>query len=228
MLKILINNRLFFLVFLLWVIIGALLQVFYSPTELMFWVNAHHNESFDVFFRYVTFLGEDFVWLSLLVYLYFNTNAGRQFHWGLNPASVKLRNQSNEIKLLIITWLAKVFVSVSLKNIFNLPRPMEVYQNSGQTIHLVKGLEIYHWQSFPSGHTMTAFAFACFVALILKQQKWGVFSLFVAILVGFSRIYLFQHFPRDVFAGGILGVAIPPTLKGAKILILKVKKYLQS
>ncbi len=195
MLKILINNRLFFLVFLLWVIVGALLQIFYSPTELMFWVNRHHNYFLDVFFRYVTFLGEDFVWLSLLIFFAF-VNYFQKI--------TKLK----EIKLLIITWLAKVFVSVSLKNIFNLPRPMEVYQNSGQTIRLVKGLEIYHWQSFPSGHTMTAFAFACFVALILKQSKWGVFSLFVAILVGFSRIYLFQHFPSDVFAGGILAVGV--------------------
>jgi membrane-associated phospholipid phosphatase len=171
MLKILINNRLFFLVFLLCVIIGALLQVFYTPTELMFWVNAHHNDLLDVFFRCVTFLGEDFVWLCLLIYFAF-VNYFQKI------------TKLSEIKLLIITWLAKVFISVSLKNIFNLPRPMEVYQNSGQTIHLVKGLEIHHWQSFPSGHTMTAFAFACFVALILKQPKWGVFSLFVAILVG--------------------------------------------
>lgn len=195
MLKILINNRLFFLVFLLWVIVGALLQVFYSPTELMFWVNRHHNDFLDVFFRCVTFLGEDFVWLGLLIYFAF-VNYFQKI--------TKLR----EIKLLIITWLAKVFVSVSLKNIFNLPRPMEVYQNFGREIHLVAGVEINHWQSFPSGHTMTAFTFACFVLLTLKQKKTAIFALFVAILVGYSRMYLFQHFPRDVFAGGILGVGV--------------------
>jgi membrane-associated phospholipid phosphatase len=195
MLKILINNRLFFLVFLLWVIIGALLQVFYTPTELMFWVNRHHNDLLDVFFRCVTFLGEDFVWLSLLIFFAFKNY-------------VQKITKLKEIKLLVIIWLAKVFVSVSLKNIFNLPRPMEVYQNSGREIHLVTGVQINHWQSFPSGHTMTAFAFACFVTLILKQPKWGIFALFVAILVGYSRMYLFQHFPRDVFAGGILGVGV--------------------
>jgi membrane-associated phospholipid phosphatase len=195
MLKILINNRLFFLIFLLWVIVGALLQVFYSPTGLMFWVNRHHNNFLDVFFRCVTFLGEDYVWLSLLIYFAF-------LNYFQKITKLKV------MKLLIITWLAKIFVSVSLKNIFNLPRPMEVYQNSGREIYLVNGVELYHWQSFPSGHTMTAFAFACFVALILKQPKWGIFALFIAILVGYSRMYLFQHFPKDVFAGGIFGIAV--------------------
>ena len=204
MLKILINNRSFFVVFLLWLIIGALLQIFYTPTEMMFWVNAHHNELLDVLFKYLTMLGEDIVWLSLLIYFVFKNYFQK---------IAKL----NEIKLLIATWLAKVFISVSLKNIFNLPRPMEVYQNSGREIHLVDGVIIHHWQSFPSGHTLTAFAFACFVLLFLKQPKWGIFSLFVAILVGYSRMYLFQHFPRDVFAGGILGIALvmlSPALKG--------------
>lgn len=195
MLKILINNRSFFVVFLLWLIVVALWQIFYSPTELMFWVNRHHNASLDVFFRYVTLFGEDYVWISLLIYFVF-TNYFQKI------------TKLNEIKLLLVTWLAKVFVSVSLKNIFNLPRPIEVYQNTGREIHLVDGVIIHHWQSFPSGHTMTAFAFACFVALVLKQPKWSIFALFVAILVGYSRMYLFQHFPRDVFAGGILGAGV--------------------
>ncbi|WP_394993500.1 phosphatase PAP2 family protein [Emticicia sp.] len=195
MLKILINNRSFFVVFLLWVIVGALLQIFYFTNDLMFWVNQHHNDFFDVVFKYITFLGDDYVWLGLFVALFFSNY-------------ILKKDKLGKIKLLLVVWLAKVFVSVSLKKIFNLPRPMEVYQNTGRDIHLVKGVEIHHWQSFPSGHTITAFAFASFVLLILKQPKWGFFSLFVAILVGYSRMYLFQHFPRDVFAGGILGVAV--------------------
>ncbi|WP_435352732.1 phosphatase PAP2 family protein [Emticicia sp. SJ17W-69] len=195
MLKILINNRSFFFVFLLWLIVGALLQLIYTPTELMFWVNAHNNELLDIFFKYLTILGEDLVWLGLLIGLLFSKYALKT-------------EQTDKIKFLLIAWLAKVFVSVSLKNIFSLPRPMEVYQNMGREIHVVKGVEIHYFQSFPSGHTMTAFAFACFVTLFLKQPKWGVFSLLIAILVGYSRMYLFQHFPRDVFAGGILGVAV--------------------
>lgn len=202
MLKILINNRTFFIIFLLWVIFGALLQLFCSPTALMFWINKHHNSLLDTLFRYVTLFGEDYTWLFLLFYFVFVN-----YFQGID--------KSKGIKMLVISWLVKVFLSVSLKNIFNLPRPIEVYQNIRQEIHLVNGVEIAHWQSFPSGHTMTAFAFACFVLLYLKQKKLAIFTLCVAIFVGYSRMYLFQHFPRDVFAGSILGVAIPPALKGA-------------
>lgn len=212
MLKILINNRTFFIIFLLWVIFGALLQLFYSPTTLMFWINRHHNSLLDVFFKYVTHFGEDYTWLLLLFYFIFVN-----YFQGIE--------KSKEIKMLVISWLTKVFISVSLKNVFNLPRPIEVYQNTGQEIHLVNGVEIAHWFSFPSGHTMTAFAFACFVLIYLKQNRFAIVALFVAILVGYSRMYLFQHFPRDVFAGGILGVSVPPALKGAKTLILKAKKH---
>lgn len=161
----------------------------------MFWINQHHNYLLDTFFKYITYFGEDYTWLFLLLYLIFVN-----YFQGIE--------KSKEIKILVISWLVKVFLSVSLKNIFNLPRPIEVYQNIKQEIHLVDGVEIAHWQSFPSGHTMTAFAFACFISVYLKQKKLAILALFVAILVGYSRMYLFQHFPRDVFAGGILGVSV--------------------
>ncbi|CAH0997277.1 hypothetical protein EMA8858_03408 [Emticicia aquatica] len=195
MLKILINNRSFFIIFLLWVIFGALLQLFYTPTQLMFWINKHNNVFFDTFFKYITALGEDYIWLALLIIFAFKN------------FNQEIKN-FEEIKLLIISWLGKVLLSISLKNIFNYPRPMEVYQNSGQPIHLVEGITMNHWQSFPSGHTMTAFAFACFTLFVLKQPRLSVFYLFLAILVAYSRMYLFQHFPRDVFVGSILGVSI--------------------
>lgn len=214
MLKILTNNRLFFIIFLIWVVFGAVLQLLFTPTEIMFWINRHHNSLSDSFFRYVTLLGEDTVWLGLFSYFAFEKY-------------VKGIENNHAIKVLLISWLSKVLVSVSLKNIFNYPRPIEVYQHSTQAIHLVDGVTLHHWQSFPSGHTMTAFAFACVCLFVLKNARLAIFCLFVAMLVGCSRMYLFQHFPRDVFAGSVLGVGIPPALKGAKMLFLKVKyRYL--
>lgn len=214
MLKILTNNRLFFIIFFVWVILGAILQLLFSPTEIMFWINQHHNSLLDSFFYYVTLLGEDTIWLALLLCFAFEKY-------------VKGIENNQAIKVLLITWLSKVLVSVSLKNIFNYPRPIEVYQHSGQAIHLVDGVTMHHWQSFPSGHTMTAFGFACVCLFLSKKTSPAIIALVIAMLVGYSRMYLFQHFPRDVFAGGVLGVGIPPALKGAKMLFLKVKdRYL--
>jgi membrane-associated phospholipid phosphatase len=210
MLKILTNNRLFFILFLIWVVFGAVLQLLFTPTEIMFWINRHHNSLSDSFFYYVTLLGEDTIWLVLLSYFAFEKY-------------IKGKENNRAIKVLLISWLSKVLVSVSLKNIFNYPRPIEVYQHSSRTIHLVDGVTIHHWQSFPSGHTMTAFAFACVCLFVLNKPRLAIIPLLIAMLVGYSRMYLFQHFPSDVFAGGVLGVGIFPALKGAKILFLKVK-----
>lgn len=195
MLKILTNNRLFFIIFLIWVVLWAVLQLLFTPTEIMFWINRHHNSLLDSFFYYVTLLGEDTIWFSLLCSFVYDNY-------------VREKDRSYDIKVLLISWLSKVLVSVSLKNIFNYPRPIEVYQHSGQEIHLVDGITMHHWQSFPSGHTMTAFAFACVCLFVQKKTSPAIIALVIAMLVGYSRMYLFQHFPRDVFAGGVLGVGV--------------------
>ncbi len=208
MLKILTNNRLFFVLFLFWVILGALLQFFFSPTQLIFWINEHHNDFLDTFFYYVTLLGEDTIWLGLLLVLAVE-------HY------VRGRKKNFEMRMLLIVWLVKSIVSVLLKYIFNRPRPMEVYEHLGRKIHLVEGVTIHRWLSFPSGHTMTAFALAAFISFYLKQKNVAIFALFVAIMVGYSRMYLFQHFPIDVFAGGILGVGVPIALMGVNYFLSK-------
>lgn len=209
MLKILRNHPLFFTLFFLWLIVLAVLQIIYSPTELMFWVNQHNSPLLDTLFYYITLLGEDGFWLlPLMVYLY------QYFK--------ERKDVKNKAIMLIIIWITKGIVSVALKNLFNLPRPMEVFEHSGRVIHVMQGLEIHHWQSFPSGHTFTAFAFACYFMLLAKNKFWGFLWLALAMLVGYSRVYLFQHFPRDVFAGSILGVAV--TLGVA--LLLKKNKWL--
>lgn len=59
-------------------------------------------------------------------------------------------------------------------------------------------------QSFPSGHTATAFAMAMALSLLYRQGK-TVFFLF-ATLVGVQRIISQNHFPSDVVAGGLVGV----------------------
>ncbi len=59
--------------------------------------------------------------------------------------------------------------------------------------------------SFPSGHTYSAFAWA--MSIFMWNRKWGTVSLIFAALIGFSRMYLYVHFPTDVLGGAVLGVA---------------------
>lgn len=60
--------------------------------------------------------------------------------------------------------------------------------------------------SFPSGHTTACFEGA--VSLVLcGYKRWGYVSLVCAFLVGFSRLYLYVHFPSDVITGAVIGTA---------------------
>jgi undecaprenyl-diphosphatase len=58
--------------------------------------------------------------------------------------------------------------------------------------------------SFPSGHTTTAFASAGILAKYFKNHAFVIFAL--ASFIGFSRLYLYVHYPTDVLAGIILGL----------------------
>ena len=60
--------------------------------------------------------------------------------------------------------------------------------------------------SFPSGHTMASFATAG-ALLFMGQKKIGICAVLLAVLMGISRMYFYVHFPTDVLAGAVLGVA---------------------
>ena len=59
--------------------------------------------------------------------------------------------------------------------------------------------------SYPSGHTYASFAFA--TALLCCNKKLGIPAIILACMISFSRLYLYVHFPTDVLASIILGIA---------------------
>ena len=60
--------------------------------------------------------------------------------------------------------------------------------------------------SFPSGHTIASFEAA--MVLLLRNRRFGIAALAVAILIAFSRLYLYVHYPTDVLASIVLGTGI--------------------
>lgn len=70
--------------------------------------------------------------------------------------------------------------------------------------------EAWKYNSFPSGHTTSAFAIAATLFLLTRATKhawWGPASLVLAAFVGLSRIYRGVHWPSDVIGGVFCGVA---------------------
>ena len=68
---------------------------------------------------------------------------------------------------------------------------------------LVEGL---HDFSFPSGHTIASFEAA--TALLIGNKKLGIPAMILAVLIAFSRLYLYVHYPTDVIVSIVLGIGI--------------------
>lgn len=60
--------------------------------------------------------------------------------------------------------------------------------------------------SFPSGHTLSSFCAASI--LYYYDKRLGIPSFGVAILIAFSRMYLYVHFPTDIIGGAFLGIIV--------------------
>lgn len=76
--------------------------------------------------------------------------------------------------------------------------------------------------SFPSGHTSSSFAAA--TALSTHGRSWGIPAYILAVLIAFSRLYLYVHFPSDVLVGAVVGIICGIL---ARLVIKKVDKISQ-
>lgn len=143
----------------------------------------------DVFFASITHLGDGLIFLiTIPIALFLSVRFG--------------------FALLISGLFTGIFTLLSKKIFFaNAPRPLQYFNSiENMPLRLVPGVDVHHWNSFPSGHTMAAFAIY-FVMANYFNGKYSSFMLFVlAFLVGFSRMYLSQHFITDVAVGALLGV----------------------
>ncbi|RAJ97994.1 membrane-associated phospholipid phosphatase [Larkinella arboricola] len=185
--NILARNRSFFFVYLSAFILVSIGMLTYSKTELMQWVNAHHTPSADVFFRNVTYLGDGAFAVIVTVALAFCS-----FRFALMGAASFL------LSTAIVRVLKQLVFAGSL-------RPLKYFEHSDWQYRVIEGLDIHSYNSFPSGHSTTAFAIFCLLALLDERKSRGWFWALMAIITAYSRVYLFQHFVEDVYVGSIIG-----------------------
>ena len=94
-----------------------------------------------------------------------------------------------------------VVCNMTLKPLVARIRPYDLQAELGVTIQLLCGPQ--HDFSFPSGHTIASFEAA--VVLLKNSKKMGIPAMILAVLISFSRMYLYVHYPTDVLASIILG-----------------------
>lgn len=101
--------------------------------------------------------------------------------------------------LCVIAFVISGVASQILKNAIPRPRPVLVVDDCRFLIGMLR------FHSFPSGHTATSFAIAWVAGS--RHRRWRGPLLLLAALVGYSRVYVGVHFPGDVLAAALLGVA---------------------
>jgi len=171
----------------LFLLAGAILIIANTKAETHLEFNRFHNPFFDVFFQYLTYFGDGYIAIITVVVL----------------LTVKFR-------YALITALASLVSAVitqTLKHTLfaDVVRPAKFFEGL-HDLYLVPGMENNYYNSFPSGHTTCAFALYFSIALIVENKGLKFFCFLFALTIGYSRIYLSQHFFEDVYAGSLIGV----------------------
>ena len=134
------------------------------------------------------------------IMLFFSTIGDKGMLWLAIGALllVKKKYRPAGIAVLLAVGMGFVVGNLTLKPLLARPRPCWLYPEVPLLLPVPDDF------SFPSGHTLASFAAA--TALFQSNKKFGVPALIVAAVIGFSRLYLFVHFPSDVLCGAALGV----------------------
>ncbi|MCF6185482.1 MAG: phosphatase PAP2 family protein [Bacteroidales bacterium] len=187
------ENIIFIIPYLSILLISSACVLFFNKTDIHIFINSHHKLFFDFFFKYWTWLGDGIFATVFTVVLLFI-----KYRWALTSAVSLI------ITSLTIQILKHTVYSGSLRPVLFFK---ENYKGNYQ-LHIIAGAEPAHFFSFPSGHTAAAFAIFFLSAVIVKNNFLKLIFLIIALLVGFSRIYLSWHFLGDTLAGSITGFII--------------------
>jgi membrane-associated phospholipid phosphatase len=188
--KLLKENRYFFIPYLFFLLISSTLLIVFSKAELHILINKDNNSFFDTFFKYLTNLGDGaFIGILFLILLLKKLRYAFAFLAGSLFSSVIIVN---------------LFKKVLLHDMYRPAKYFELFET--YKLHLVDGIKIHALQSFPSGHSATAFNLFFMLTLLVKNNLLKFIFSVLAILIAFSRVYLSQHFLIDITAGSVLGV----------------------
>lgn len=164
----------------------AVFVAIFGKNDSFLMINGRYSVQADYFFNCVTFLGEWLLWVPLFLYGIFYK---RDFFLAVLLA------------LLVCTLLTHLGKRVIFEGE---PRPLRALQDAARAVPLLKHNNYVN--SFPSGHTSTAFTTALLLAYVVRWKAARFLFPLLAFLVGYSRVYLAQHFVTDVLAGMLVGI----------------------
>jgi membrane-associated phospholipid phosphatase len=152
-------------------------------------LNQFHNKLFDYLCYFGTHAGDGLFAITLGVILLFT-----RFHSGI---------------LVLLAYAFSSGLTQILKRLVfdDVHRPLwHLEKLSGVIYYIPQGAEHIYNNSFPSGHTTTAFAVFSVLSFITENKVYKGLYFVAAIFVAFSRVYLLQHFMVDTMAGASIGL----------------------
>ena len=189
-------------------IIGGYFLLNYSKTDIHLFFNNYHSAFGDSFFVVANFFGEwQFVIIAILL-------------------CVVLKNYYSALLMFVAFTFNGMFVQFLKKMVFpEYLRPKPYFEKLSSTINtklnFVIDIDINSYNSFPSGHTTQVFTIFLVLALLSKNSFVAFVCFWLALLSGFSRIYLQQHFLGDVYAGSVIATFL------TFIFFFSFEKYLK-
>ncbi|WP_054533639.1 phosphatase PAP2 family protein [Herpetosiphon geysericola] len=155
-----------------------------------FWLRSHAPYLTPIFYLAT--------WIGTLYGLSFQTLLVGYWLCRRKPTAWRSR-----LSLIVLALLGAAIWMTVLKQGFERPRP-SIFEPAYQ-------ISTY---SFPSGHAMAAAAWYGSLAIVLSygqrpQRRWGLISglAVMAVLIGISRVVFAVHYPTDISAGWIGGIA---------------------
>jgi membrane-associated phospholipid phosphatase len=185
-----LRHRSYFLpFFVIWATLGVL-QFMFSQNFLILFVNKHWTPFADIFFKNFTYVGDGaFILVSGLTAAFFSYRLG--------------------VKIFLSYAISGIFVQFLKQMVFTeIYRPPKILAEILPLLHHVDGVKLYHFNSFPSGHTTSAFALFTVLALECKSSALKPLLLIPPLLVAYSRMYLLAHFLGDVYVAAFVGIPI--------------------
>jgi membrane-associated phospholipid phosphatase len=187
MYNILRKNSIFLISFFVFFFAGLISVLLYTKADIHLYLNRFHSPFFDIFFKYVTYIGSGYAAILICFILLF----------------LRVRYAM----ILFASWAITGIIVQILKH-FAFPefdRPVEYFRTIAE-LYLVQGIKIHKHFTIPSGHAATAMAIFGLIAMISKRP-WVKFIVGLsAWIVSYSRVYLSQHFLQDILVGSLLGI----------------------
>ncbi|MBN2774076.1 MAG: phosphatase PAP2 family protein [Prolixibacteraceae bacterium] len=175
--------------FLIFLVIGGILLIIKNKGDILLALNSVSSPFWDQIFLQVTKIGlGSFIALVGVVLVFY------KFRWSL-------------LVFINLAWTG-IFTNLFKRVFFHMSsRPLHYFYYDDFPRFLYDA-PLSYFNTFPSGHTITIYAICSLLAILVNRRAVSLVLFLLALLVGFSRVYLLQHFFIDTYFGAVTGIVV--------------------